>query len=146
MKAREYIEHKYLPWILFLDRKDTIKHFTEKKEAYLCEMYNHISKEFNALERYELFMFRVEFSKQVTPKGLYNLISVKSPNVINQGDSAYLFIMYNEKDLIYYTIDYLLGETFSIKKYKDKKVIIIDNTTLDIKEIMRKINIDLTKE
>ena len=145
MKAREYIEHKYLPWILFLDRKDTIKHFTEKKEAYLCEMYNHISKEFNALERYELFMFRVEFSKQVTPKGLYNLISVKSPNVINQGDSAYLFIMYNEKDLIYYTIDYLMGETFSIKKYKDKKVIIIDNTTLDLKEIISKINQELLK-
>ena len=48
MKAREYIEHHYLPWILFLDRKDTIRHFVEKKEMYLCEMYNHISKEFKA--------------------------------------------------------------------------------------------------
>jgi hypothetical protein len=146
MKAREYIEHKYLPWILFLDKKDTIKHFTEKKEAYLCEMYNHISKEFNALERYELFMFRVEFFKQASPNGMLNIIGVKTPEVFNQGDAAYLFIVYNDHELVYYTIDYLLQETYSIKRYKDKKVIIIDNTTLDIKEIMRKINIDLMKE
>ena len=44
MKAREYIEHQYLPWILFLDPKDTIKHFTSSKEEYVCELYNHISK------------------------------------------------------------------------------------------------------
>ena len=146
MKAREYIEHKYLPWILFLDKKDTIRHFTEKKEGYLYEMYNHISKEFKALERYELFMFRVEFSKQVSPKGLLNIISVKTPEAVNQGDSAYLFIVYNDNELIYYTIDFVLGETYSIKKYKDKKVTIIDNTNLDLKEIMRKINVDLMKE
>ena len=146
MKAREYIEHQYLPWILFLDRKDTIKHFTERKEAYLCEMYNHISKEFNALERYELFMFRVEFSKIPSSKGLLHVISVKAPEAFSQGDAAYLFIVYNDHELVYYTIDYVLDITYSIKRYKDKKVSIIDNTTLDIKEIMRKINIDVMKE
>ena len=42
MKAREYIEHKFLPWILFLDKYDTINHFNNGKEAYLMELYNHI--------------------------------------------------------------------------------------------------------
>lgn len=146
MKAREYIEHHYLPWILFLDKKDTIRHFTEKKEMYLCEMYNHISKEFKALERYELYMFRVEISKKVSAKGLLNIISVKTPDAVSQGDSAFLFIVYNEQELIYYTVDYVLDVTYSIKKYKDKKVTIIDNTTLDIKEIFSKINIDIMKD
>lgn len=146
MKAREYIEHHYLPWILFLDRKDTIRHFVEKKEMYLCEMYNHISKEFKALERYELFMFRVEFSKMVSSKGLLNIISVKTPETISQGEAGYLFIVYNDKELIYYTVDHVIEITYSIKKYKDKNVTIIDNTTLNIKEIMSKINIDLMKE
>ena len=146
MKAREYIEHQYLPWILFLDKSDTIRHFIDRKEAYLYEMYNHISKEFNALERYELFMFRVEFSKQVSPKGLLNIISIKTPEAFNQGDAAYLFIVYSDNELVYYTIDFVLGETYSIKKYKDKKVTIIDNTNFDLKEIMRKINLDLMTE
>ena len=146
MKAREYIEHHYLPWILFLDKKDTIRHFTEKKEMYLCEMYNHISKEFKALERYELFMFRVEFSKMVSSKGLLNVISVKAPEAISQGDSIFFFIVYNDTQLLYYTVDYVLDITYSIKKYKDKDVSIIDNTTLDIKEIFSKINMDLMKD
>ena len=113
---------------------------------YLCEMYNHISKEFKALERYELYMFRVEISKMVSAKGLLNIISVKAPDTISQGDSAFLFIVYNDQELIYYTVDYVLDVTYSIKKYKDKKVTIIDNTTLDIKEIFNKINIDIMKD
>ena len=145
MKAREYIEHQYIPWILFLDRRDTIKHFLEGKEAYLCELYNHISKEFKALERYELFMFRVEVAKQVTPLGMVNIISVKTPEALLQAESAYLFIVYNDTELIYYTVDYVLDVTYVIKKYKDKKVTTVDNTQLDLKEIMNKINIDVMK-
>ena len=140
LKAREYIEHQYLPWILFLDKKDTIKHFTDRKEDFLCELYNHISKEFKALERYELFMFRVEVSKHASPIGMVNLISVKTPDAIFQGDSAYIFIIYNDDELIYYTVDYVLDITYSIKKYHNKKVVTIDNTTLDLKEILNKIN------
>ena len=128
---------------MFLDKKDTIRHFIEKKEGYLCELYNHISKEFKALERYELFMFRVEFSKQATPIGMTNVISIKTPEAILQGDSAYIFIIYNDNDLIYYTVDYVLDITYSIKKYHNKKVVTIDNTTLDLKEILNKINMDL---
>lgn len=145
MKAREYIEHQYIPWILFLDSKDTIKHFINGKEEYLCELYNHISKEFKALERYELFMFRVEATKQMSPIGMINLISVKTPEAFYQGDSAYLFIVYNEKELIYYTVDYVMDITYAIKKYSNNKVMTLDNTKLDLKEIISKINIDLMK-
>ena len=143
MKAREYIEHQYLPWILFLDPKDTIKHFTERKEEYLCELYNHISKEFKALEHYELFMFRVEFFKQMTPLGMVNFIAVKAPDVFYQADSCYLIVGYNDKELLYYTVDYVIDSTFVIKKYYNKKVTTIDNCSSDFKEIMNKINIDL---
>ncbi len=143
MRAREYIEHQYIPWILFLDKRDTIKHFVDGKESYLCELYNHISKEFKALERYELFMFRVEFLKQATPLGLVHIIAVKTPEAILQGESAYLFIVYNDNELIYYTVDYVLDITYAIKKYKDKKVTTIDNTELNLKEIMNKITMDL---
>ena len=143
MRAREYIEHQYIPWILFLDRRDTIKHFVDGKESYLCELYNHISKEFKALERYELFMFRVEFLKQATPLGLVHIIAVKTPEAILQGESAYLFIVYNDNELIYYTVDYVLDITYAIKKYKDKKFTTICNTELNIKEIMNKITMDL---
>ena len=143
MRAREYIEHQYIPWILFLDKRDTIKHFVDGKESYLCELYNHISKEFKAIERYELFMFRVEFLKQATPLGLVHIIAVKTPEAILQGESAYLFIVYNDNELIYYTVDYVLDITYAIKKYKDKKVTTIDNTELNLKEIMNKITMDL---
>ena len=121
LKAREYIEHQYLPWILFLDPKDTIKHFKNGKEEYLCELYNHISKEFKALERYELFMFRVEFFKQMTPLGMMNFIAAKTPDVYYQSDSAFIIIGYNDSELFYYTIDYVLDQTFSIKKYHNNK-------------------------
>ena len=90
MRAREYIEHQYIPWILFLDKRDTIKHFVDGKESYLCELYNHISKEFKALERYELFMFRVEFLKQATPLGLVHIIAVKTPEAILQDTAGTL--------------------------------------------------------
>ena len=143
MRAREYIEHQYIPWILFLDKRDTIKHFVDGKESYLCELYNHISKEFKALERYELFMFRVEFLKQATPLGLVHIIAVKTPEAILQGESAYLFIVYNDNELIYYTVDYVLDITYAIKKYKDKKVTTICHTELNLKEIMNKITMDL---
>ncbi len=143
MRAREYIEHQYIPWILFLDKRDTIKHFVDGKESYLCELYNHISKEFKALERYELFMFRVEFLKQATPLGLVHIIAVKTPEAILQGESAYLFIVYNDNELIYYTVDYVLDITYAIKKYKDKKFTTICNTELNLKEIMNKITMDL---
>lgn len=145
MKAREYIEHQYLPWILFLDPSDTIKHFSNGKESFLCELYNHISKEFKALERYELFMFRVEFKKQMSPIGLINMICVKTPEAILQGEASYIFIIHNEKELIYYTVDYVLDITYAIKKYHNKTVVTVDNTTNDIKEIIHKIMIDLMK-
>ena len=145
MKAREYIEHQYIPWILFLDKKDTIKHFVNGKEEYLCELYNHVSKEFKALERYELFMFRVEVTKQMSPIGMINMITVKTPEAFFQGDSAYLFIVYNENELIYYTVDYVLDVTYVIKKYHNKTVTSLDNTRLDLKEIISKINMDLMK-
>ena len=143
MKAREYIEHQYLPWILFLDPKDTIKHFTSNKEQYVCELYNHISKEFKVLERYELFMFRVEFSKQMTPNGMVNIIVVKTPDVRLQGESALLVIAYNDKELRYYTVDYVMDITYSIKKYHNKKVSTLDNAELNYKDIMNKITLDL---
>jgi len=145
MKAREYIEHQYLPWILFLDKRDTIKHFIDDKEHYLFELYNHISKEFNALERYELFMFRVQFIKKMLPIGMSNIIIIKTPEVLYKGDSAYLFIVYNDSELIYYTIDFVMGETYQIRKYYDKKQTVISNTVLDVDKILNEINIDLFK-
>ena len=145
MKAREYIEHQYLPWILFLDPKDTIKHFTSSKEEYVCELYNHISKEFKALERYELFMFRVEFAKQMTSHGMYNVISVKTPEAFLQGESAYIFVVYNDSDIRYYTIDYVMDITYSVKKYHNKNVSILENTELDLKKISKIITMDLMK-
>ena len=143
MKAREYIEHQYLPWILFLDSKDTIKHFTVGKEEYLCELYNHISKEFKALERYELFMFRVEFSKLMSPFGMLNVIAVKTPEARLQGESSMLIILYNDTQLLYYTVDYVMDITYAIKKYHNKKVTTIDNTEFNYKEILKKITNDL---
>ena len=120
MRAREYIEHQYIPWILFLDKRDTIKHFVDGKESYLCELYNHISKEFKALERYELFMFRVEFLKQATPLGLVHIIAVKTPEAILQGESAYLFIVYNDNELIYMCYENNEeAENIIIDKYKN---------------------------
>lgn len=143
MKAREYIEHQYLPWILFLDSKDTIKHFTVGKEEYLCELYNHISKEFKALERYELFMFRVEFSKLMSPFGMLNVIAVKTPEARLQGESSMLIILYNDSHLLYYTVDYVMDITYAIKKYFNKKVTTIDNTDFNYKEIIKRITNDL---
>ena len=84
-------------------------------------------------------------AKQVTPLGMVNIISVKTPEALLQAESAYLFIVYNDTELIYYTVDYVLDVTYVIKKYKDKKVTTVDNTQLDLKEIMNKINIDLMK-
>jgi hypothetical protein len=88
-------------------------------------------------------MFRVEFLKQATPLGLVHIIAVKTPEAILQGESAYLFIVYNDNELIYYTVDYVLDITYAIKKYKDKKVTTICNTELNLKDIMNKITMDL---
>lgn len=143
MKAREYIEHQYIPWILFLDRHDTIKHFLEGKENYLNELYNHISKEFHAIERYELFMFRVQVEKKMLPIGMSNIIIAKTPNAIYSGDCAYLFIVYNDKELIYYTVDYIMEVTYSVKKYYNKKVSVIGNCTSEMNEIFDLIQRDL---
>lgn len=143
MKAREYIEHQYIPWILFLDRHDTIKHFLEGKENYLNELYNHISKEFHAIERYELFMFRVQVEKKMLPIGMSNIIIAKTPNAIYSGDCAYLFIVYNDKELIYYTVDYIMDVTYSVKKYYNKKVSVIGNCTSEMNEIFDLIQRDL---
>ena len=143
MKAREYIEHQFLPWILFLDPKETIKQITDKKEGYLFELYNHISKEFNAIDRYELFMFRVEFFTQMLPIGISNIILMKTPEALNIGDSAYLFIVHNNNYLIYYTVDRVNGELFQIKKYIEGKTKIISNSSLDTREIMNAISQEL---
>jgi hypothetical protein len=143
MKAREYIEHQYLPWILFLDKKDTIKQLIDRKEGYLFELYNHISKEFKALERYELFMFRVQFSKQILPIGMSEIITIKTPQVFSSGDCAYIFIVYNDSNLIYYTVDYVLEDMFQVRKYYNKKQVVIANVSSDLKEIMNAITTNL---
>ena len=143
MKAREYIEHQFLPWILFLDKNETIKQIKERKEGYLFELYNHISKEFNALERYELFMFRVQFFTQMLPIGMSNIILIKTPLALNSGDSAYLFIVYNDSHLIYYSVDLVNGDIYQIKKYYNKKVEVIANSSLDIKKMMTLISENL---
>ena len=143
MKAREYIEHQFLPWILFLDKNETIKQITDRKEGYLFELYNHISKEFNALERYELFMFRVQFFTQMLPIGMSNIILIKTPEALSSGDSAYLFIVHNNSSLIYYSVDLINQGIYQIKKYQNKKAEVIANTSLDIKEIMNTISQEL---
>ena len=143
MKAREYIEHQFLPWILFLDKNETIKQIKDRKEGYLLELYNHISKEFMALERYELFMFRTEFFTQILPIGLSNIILIKTPEALSSGDSAYLFIVHNDSHLIYYTVDLVSSGMYQIKKYYNKKVEVIANTGIDIREIMNEISEEL---
>ena len=143
MKAREYIEHQFLPWILFLDKNETIKQIKDRKEGYLLELYNHISKEFMALERYELFMFRTEFFTQILPIGLSNIILIKTPEALSSGDSAYLFIVHNDSHLIYYTVDLVSSGMYQIKKYYNKKVEVIANTSIDIREIMNEISQEL---
>ena len=143
MKAREYIEHQFLPWILFLDKNETIKQITERKEGYLFELYNHISKEFRVLERYELFMFRVQFFTQMLPIGMSNIILIKTPEALNSGDSAYLFIVHNNSNLIYYSVDMVTPEMYQIRKYHNRKIEVIANCGLEIKEIMNTISQEL---
>lgn len=144
VKAREYIEHKFLPWILFLEKKNTIKHFVDGKESYLSELYNHISKEFNSLEHYELYMFRVQFISEILPKlGLSNILIIKTPEAKYQNEAQYIIIIYNDDALLYYTVDYLIDITYQIKKTINKNTSIVTNTTLDIKEIMQQIKNDL---
>lgn len=125
MKAREYIEHCFIPWILFLDSYDTIKHFENSKEEYLCETYNHISAEFKSLDHYELYMFRVTVNKIVLPIGSSTLIFCKTPDVKQANDASCLIIIYNDENLLYYTLKYAYNNTFQLERVerKDKKVI-----------------------
>lgn len=147
MKARVYVETKFIPWILFLDTKDTIKHFTNLKEEYLFETYNHISTEFKAIERYELYMFRVTFSNALSPNGIYELIVCKTPEVKNVGESACLIIAYNKDDVIYYNVELLLNGDFQINKIKPKQkdiVSIVSKPNMD--DIIQFIKNDLLEE
>lgn len=122
MKAREYIEHKFLPWILFLDPRDTINHFNHEKENYLCELYNHISEAFKSLERYELYMFRVQMQKQMLPIGMANIIICNLPTVKYPNEARAIYIVYNEDTLIYYVVAYLLNGNYElIKETKGSK-------------------------
>ena len=125
MKARPYIEQQYLPWILFLDRGDTLKHFKDGKENYLCELYNHISEEFKALEHYELYMFRQTATKMMSPYGMINFIIIKTPDVKSVGDSSMIVIGYNEIELSYYYLEYAFENTYSLKEIKNGKKNII---------------------
>ena len=135
MKARDYIEHNYIPWILNLDTKDTINHFLNGKEAYLCELYNHINSEFKTIERYELYMFRINYTKYAFPIGLCNVITVKTPPSLAQGDAAYIIIVYNDKNLIYYTVDLVIERIYQITKYQNHSKKTIGNVNLELADI-----------
>jgi len=142
LKAREYIEQQFIPWILFLDTEDTLKHFKEKKEEYLLETYNHISTEFKTVDRYELYMFRVSTNKLMTPYGMMNLIICKTPDVKVMGDSKMLVIAYNNLQTIYYYLEYCFEETYTLKKrtkeIKDSVKTFISPTNEEVLEEIRK--------
>lgn len=143
LKARDYIEHNYLPWILFLDKNDTINHYIKYKEEYLFETYNHISKEFKAIEFYELYMFRIQFSKLMLPSGIVNIITAKLPEVKLPNDAGYLVIIYSENELLYYTVDFVIDTTFQIRKYSKDKQTVIDTVSNDFIEVISAIKADL---
>jgi hypothetical protein len=142
MKARIYIEQQFLPWILFLDSYDTLKHYNERKEEYLWEIYNHISEEFKAIDRYELYMFRVGFNKLLTPRGMVKLIICKTPDVNNVGESSYIVIAYNDTELHYYHVEKYLEDKYYLKKISlEKKLVVceMENPTYEqiIKEVQQ---------
>ena len=143
MKAREYIEHKFLPWILFLDRYDTINHFNNGKEAYLMELYNHISKEFNALERYELYMFRIQTNHFMTPHGMVEAIICKAPPVRNPKDANYIIIVHNKELLLYYTIDFVMDVTYQVRRYQNRNQTVIATISNEYNEMINVIQTDL---
>lgn len=143
MKAREYIEHNYLPWILFLDSKDTINHFINGKEEFLCELYNHITKEFKAIDFYELYMFRIQRMKLMTPSGMTEVIIAKTPPVRNANDVSYMVIVHNENLLLYYTLDFVMDVTYQVRRYRNREQTVIATITNEYNELMNVIKSDL---
>lgn len=143
MKAREYIEHNYLPWILFLDSKDTINHFINGKEEFLCELYNHITKEFKAIDFYELYMFRIQRMKLMTPSGMAEVIIAKTPPVRNANDVSYMVIVHNENLLLYYTLDFVMDVTYQVRRYRNREQTVIATITNEYNELMNVIKSDL---
>lgn len=143
MKAREYIEHNYLPWILFLDSKDTINHFINGKEEFLCELYNHITKEFKAIDFYELYMFRIQRMKLMTPSGMAEVIIAKTPPVRNANDVSYMVIVHNENLLLYYTLDFVMDVTYQVRRYQNREQTVIATITNEYNELMNVIKSDL---
>lgn len=138
MKAREYTETKFIPWILFLEPNDTIKHFQTSKEAYLMETYNHISGEFKAIDRYDLYMFRVTFSNQLTPDGLYDLIICKLPEVKGPNESAYLILAHQKDKIIYYLAQHLVTDDYQIKKItKNNKETIATLSNPSLEDVLK---------
>jgi len=146
LKAREYIEQHFIPWILFLDTEDTLKHFKENKEEYLCETYNHISTEFKTVDRYELYMFRVTTTRYMTPYGMMDLIICKTPDIKVVGDSKLLVIAYNKVSTFYYCLEYRFENTYALKKktkeVKDTIKVLIDPNN---EEVLDAIKTDLFK-
>ena len=146
MKAREYIEQNFIPWILFLDTQDTLKHFKEFKEEYLLETYNHISKEFRTVDQYELYMFRVNFSKVLSSSGMANLIMCKTPDIKNLKDSVYIIVAYNEELLIYYTVTYINDNTYQLNRFEGKnKTVLYTFSNLNTDMLLNEIKGDLIK-
>ncbi len=143
MKARDYLEHNYLPWILFLDPKDTINHFINGKEEFLCETYNHITQGFKAIEFYELYMFRVQKTNLMTPYGLVDVIICKTPPVRNSKDASYLIIVYGKDLLLYYTIDYVMDVTYQVRRYQNRVQNVIATIANEYNEMMNVIQNDL---
>ena len=143
MKAREYIEHNYLTWILFLDSKDTINHFINGKEEFLCELYNHITKEFKAIDFYELYMFRIQRMKLMTPSGMAEVIIAKTPPVRNANDVSYMVIVHNENLLLYYTLDFVMDVTYQVRRYRNREQTVIATITNEYNELMNVIKSDL---
>ena len=144
MKARSYIEESFIPWILFLDPEDTIKHFKEKKEEYLCETYNHISKEFKSIDHYEMYMFRVNMMKMVTLRGHYNLIIAKLPDIKNAYESSLMVIAIGGEELIYYYLNYSFSNQFDLlKRTKKEKTKLASFANPQMDDIMKSIKADL---
>lgn len=140
MKARIYIEHEFLPWILFLHKQDTLEHLLKGKEEYLCEMYNHISNAFYSLEFYELYMFQISSFKIVFPSKKLEGIMVSTPDTDSVGCAKYLFIVYDKHSLFYFTFDCLAGSNyalFSNNGKEAKRIATLDNDLEQVKLAIR---------
>lgn len=143
MKARDYLEHNYFPWILNLDPKDTINHFLNGKEEFLCETYNHITREFKAIEFYELYMFRIQTNHFMTPHGMVEAIICKTPPVRNPKDANYIIIVHNKDLLLYYTIDFVMDVTYQVRRYQNRNQTVIATISNEYNEMINVIQTDL---